>query len=237
MLILFDNVLKRSTVSSSNESLNYPSENLIDDFLRLRYQCGATSDTIEFALDDSYDISSIFTGYASGITTANVKLYDGVTLKKTIALGTAINDETQAIHFVTEIGIDKITIEITGSIGMYIGGMAAGICYDMGNVLSPFEEKITDRSIVSSSPYGQVQQNYIPPLDSIFFIFRLKPRDERNTIVDEFKAIGNGATIWVDYFEDNHDFKKPQYVTVSSQVAPSKVLREYTVSINLTEAR
>ena len=46
MKILFDNILEDSTLSATNESLNYPVANLGHPFLEKRFQSTTTTSTI-----------------------------------------------------------------------------------------------------------------------------------------------------------------------------------------------
>ena len=75
MKLLTDNKLRDATVSSSGASANYPARNLIDDFLRLRYQSNATSDSVTFAFDSAVDIDSFFVGYVGNVTSLTVVFY------------------------------------------------------------------------------------------------------------------------------------------------------------------
>lgn len=76
MKILFDNVLKSGTYSSTNASANFPARNLADNFLRVRYQANATGDSVDIKLSEPVTIDSFFMGYVGNVNDIEVAFFN-----------------------------------------------------------------------------------------------------------------------------------------------------------------
>jgi hypothetical protein len=106
MKILFDNVLKGGTFSAVNASANYPARNLVDGFLRIRYQGTTAADSISIMLDEAVPFNAIYFGYVGNIDTIDVALYNGGILQ-TVALGAVHETSTDGPIRIFETGVIK----------------------------------------------------------------------------------------------------------------------------------
>jgi hypothetical protein len=233
--LLTNNVLKNATITSTNESVNYPAEFLVDNFLRLRYQCIDSSDTITVVLDEAADIDSFYFGYTSSLSTISVAYKaSGVTLG-TSSFATYAGEQFASDHFATLSDIDTIVISITGTSGMYIGGIGAGEAIDMPYAIAAWSDEFVDNSIVTRTPHGQVQQNYVEPLKTFGFSFETVEFDDFYEIKAALQNLG-GAPCWVTFFEDSPTTFEPLYCTVAMSGA-NRQLYTYNFDLDFLEAR
>ena len=263
MKILFDNVLIDAAISTGDASANYPISNIVHAFLRKRYQSvGTDYDTIYITLASVTAINCFFVSY-SNTTQIVVRFYNASStlLRTDILYGAANNkryttdgnlrvltdgdiritqeasdEDSDATHF-DSIDVKKIEIDVYGASGTYIGGIAAGEAEDFGDPMSPWEEPYIDNSIVTASPYGQTLQQQIDPLRSYSWMIRDLTRDETNEIRDIYYMYGYGARIWIDPFEDDHEFMLPFYSRLDAPPRIVKNGRRYDIEWQFREAR
>lgn len=260
MKILFKNVLKNATITSSEGSVNYPPENLVHNFLRKIYRSNAVEyDTVTITLDEYQYINSFFVGYTDSVKIV-IRLYHGATLLKTETLEepegldriTLAGDEREttsgairtvstffgynAVHWSTDYYISSIQLDIYGGENIYVGGVGAGQSWGEKNPMSPWEETFTDATQVVSSPFGQTLHNEALPLNNYLWTFRDLTREQANQLQNIYREIKVGAPVWVDAFEDNHDFKKPFYGIIAEPMDVRKNGRRYNILISLREA-
>lgn len=264
MKILTENKLTGATISSGQASANYPARNLIDDFLRLRYQANATADSVIFNLDDTANFNSFFVGYIGNVTSISVVFLsngavqdiarsfihatgDGNTrvfeagVTKYWAEGPtdhfADYAQTQfaSRHFPTLTNIDQVRIDVTGTSPIYIGGCAGGLAVNMPPATAAWRDEYEDNSTVTRTPHGQVQQNYIEPLESYNFSFDAVGFDKFYEVKDALKSLGSGAG-WVTFFEDSEAEFPPGYFTMKIN-KPQRDRITYSFNVRFLEAR
>ena len=260
MKILFENVLKDSTVSSVDGSANYPATNLLSRFLRKIYRSTAANfDTITITLDEYKYISSFFIGYTDSVKIV-LRLYNGATLLNTHTFEETDTDERitvsgetrettsgavrvvsenlsyTAAHFDSSYYVSHIELDVYGGTNIFIGGVGAGQAWEAAGPVATWDEPFIDSSVVTISPFGQVLQNEGRALSTYLWTFRELTRDQANALQDIYRSVKIGAMVWVDAFEDNHDFKKPFYATLAEPIETRKNGRRYDVLISLQEA-
>jgi hypothetical protein len=258
--ILFDNVLKNATLTSTNGSVNYPPENLVHNFLRKIYRSNATEyDTITITLDDYKYINSFFVGYTDTVKIV-LRLYQGATLLKTETLENVATTERittdgsrrettsgairivsetfdyASVHWDTDYYVSSIQLDVYGGANIYVGGVGAGQAWTSRGPMSPWDEPFIDSTQVVTSPYGQTIRNEALPLNAYMWTFRDLTREQTNELQDIYRSKKLGALVWVDAFEENHDFKKPFYAFIADPFQIRKNGRRYDVLISLQEA-
>lgn len=264
MKILTTNALIGATVNSTQASSNYPASNLIDPFLRLRYQASATADSIIFTLAEEADFNCFFIAYSGGVSSIEVQFLSGGEVQdiaRTYIAATGDGNtrifETGVTkywgdgptehwsdydglmyasrHFGTLTGVDQVRVNITGTSPMYVGGMAGGVCIDMPPATAAWADEIEDNSTVTRSAHGQTQQNYIEPLKKYGFSFDGVTFADYNEIKAGFTALG-GAAGWVTFFEESEEEFPPGYYSMSLTGGQRERLT-YSFNIDFTEAR
>jgi len=265
MKILTKNELLGGTVSSAGASANYPARNLLDTFLRLRYQGNVTSDSITIDMDHPADFDSFFVGYIGNVTDITVTFFIGEAaqdIAKSFIHATGDGNirvfepgvvkywaegptdhfnnyqQTQytSRHFPTLTNIDSVRIDITGTTPVYIGGVAGGVAIDMPPAIAAWRDDYEDNSSVTRSPGGQVQQAYIEPLEVYNLSFDQVKFDKFYEVKDALKALGSGGGAWVTFFEDSESEFPPMYCTINIG-SPSRERNFYSFDLTFTEAR
>ena len=238
MKIIYDNVLLGyDSITSDNESINYPAVNIADEILEKRYQFTyGSSDQITIELEESEYINSIFFAFTNA-TQLDFKLYDVYDTLLASHSFTSITANCDAYHFTSRYFVKKIIIDVTAVSGGYLGGVAAGEYYDLGSPTSPWEEGFVDNSVVESSPYGQSSQSYVEPIPENTWLFREYTREKINELKAIYQSLGVGFKIWVDPFEDSIDFIDPFYARITAPIRPQKNGRRYDFEFSVSEAR
>jgi len=237
MLILFDNALTRSTISSTYESGNYPADNLVDTFLRRRYQkTSASLDTIVCDFDSDEEANCLFLSYSDALD-LTVRFYDaGGSVVRTDFISDILGTGSIVFTF-PETTLSKIEIDVTGGVGTYIGGAGCGKAETIENLLASWEEPYIDNSLRASSLDGQSTAEYIRPLETYTWSFRAYTRNRVNEIKAIYRAVGVGAKVWVAPTEENLDFLGPFYGEIDASITAVKNLIYYDFNISIKEAR
>ena len=265
MKILTDNKLRGANISSSNGEPNYPAQNLIDDFLHLRYQANADTDEISIKLSEPASFDCFYIGYTGNISSITIHFYSDGGVENIILLYQASTGDGNlrifedgvnkfwaegaidywndyfgaqfASRSFTKINdIDEIKISIIGTSPIYIGGVAGGALVDMPPAVAAWRDDYTDNSIVTRSAYGQVQQNYIEPYKVFGFTFEEVSFTKFYEIKTSLRSLGAGGGAWVTFFEDSEDEFPPGYYTISFN-DPERNKNVYSFNLTFTEAR
>lgn len=144
-----------------------------------------------------------------------------------------------AWYLTKELSVKKITIELQNDLGypVYLGGIATGLCENVGIPLAKWEDDFDDKSIVSESEAGQILQQYIRPFRKYNFKFPVNTRKRVVDIMKQYQQYAIGAHLWVDPFERNHDFMEPLYCTLVSPLSATKDGYNWEFNFNIREAR
>lgn len=236
MKILFDNLVKNATLTTTYPNLNYPVSNLAHAFLRRRYQTADPPTTITVTFAEVSSVNCFFYGYHN-LTAIALRLYDdGDVLLHTVTIA---NPESGvgAEHFDEVALVEYAQVDITAAASGYLGGIGLGMSELLPSPVADFEEDLIDNSIVSTSPGGQTQQIYIESLKSDVYTIRDVTRERRAEIVALFLAVGVGAPLWIDAFYDNHTYQSPFYGHFVRTINTVKNGRRFDFGIELREAR
>jgi len=236
MKILFDNLVKTATLTTTYPNLNYPVTNLAHTFLRRRYQMASSPTTITVTLAAASSVNCFFYGYHN-LTAITVRLYNaGDALLKTVTIASP-ESGVGAEHFDTIALVTYAEIDISAAATGYLGGVGLGLTSELPRPIADFKEELVDNSIVSMSPEGQTQQIYVEPLGSDIYTIRDVTRDERAAIIALFLAVGIGAPLWIDAFYGNHSYKAPYYGHFVQTLNTKKNGRRFDFGIELRESR
>lgn len=234
MKILFDNLLTAETINSANALPNYPGQNLVSKFLELRYQVANTTDTITADLSTPSDVDSVFLGYLNNITAIDMTLFIGAN-PNPVDFSSYSNEKGVFRNFTELAGVTNISLTLTGLNPFFAGGLAVGKAVDMPPATVQWEDSFQDNSSVTSSPYGQVDTQYIKPLNQFVFTFESVGYDRFLFLKNKFFENGS-KPVWVVFFEDSQEDYPPGYYRVKMQGQRRKRL-VYDFSVVFTEAR
>lgn len=246
MRILTDNTCIRSTLSSENESLNYPASNLIHDFLRLRWQAtGGTANKITVTFTGTESMNCIYIGYTNA-DSIDVELFDAGAVSlfsDSYTLNSAYTSDCfyfdSVITPTTYNGVKTAEITVNLASGtMYVGGLALGVYFEFPiSPTSNTEKGWQDNSTSIESPFGQSLQNYVEPLDLSTYSFDGYSNTQVESVKSEFYPVGNGGKFWMDYNHLDHSFKHPNYVKLNSFSRPVFNSTNYDFTMEFQEAR
>lgn len=240
MRILASDVLADATLTSTNESTNYPASNLVHQFLRVRWQPTATGEnTVTATWSTAQTMNCVFLGYISSlITQVDISVYNSGGLVETLS-DVDISLGSGAYYFADTYD-DIISMEIveTGTLGAYIGGAACGAYYQAPYFDSAHPFGVTNTSIVSSTPWGQVQAYKVPPRESANFTWTALTFAQYRAFRDAvITPVGVGGTLWVDYYESDHASKAPGYAALAEAAGSTNQGLSYSWSVKFEEAR
>lgn len=237
MRILLNNIIPFSTITSLNESQNYPASNLQDQFLHQRYQSALDTDLVTLVFEEGENISCLFYAFTNASELIFRFYLDYETLVYTITVDDPLSID--ALYFDMLYDITYMTIEITGDgIGVFLGGVATGLEYsDWPDPKGDWTEPDVDNSTPASSPDGQSLQNYVRPLTGYIFTFIDNTRELMSDLKAIYRNIGIGLPLWIDPFQDNHNFLPPMYGKFMRFAMLPKIGRRYDFEIELLEAR
>lgn len=235
MNILFNNVLEEASIIATNESLNYPSVNIVHPFLRKRFQSSSTSSliTLSFASDQTMDC--FMYGYHT-LTSATVvfKNSGGSTLD---TLSITSPEDIGVESFTQLTTVRSIEITINGASGVYLGGVGAGVCYDMPDPVAVYEPGNADNSDYIESPQGQTLQTYIAPLRELSFGFREVAPSVRSEIETLYRSVGVGKPLFMDLYPGDRDKEPPIYAKITGAMSFPYSPRRHNFTLKIREAR
>lgn len=236
MKILFSNVIKNAIYTSEHASGNYPASNLGDNSLHKKTQSSTTEDTIVITFEYPSDITDFWWGYTNA-DYIRLRFYD---YDSGLLFEIEINDPAPIIgHIFFDLveDVDWIEVYYRGDLGVYLGGIGLGVAYVMPDPEAVWNENDIDNSIISESPYGQTNQDYVEPLRSYSFRFPNIPREDMNELQELIRSVGRGKPLWIDAFDLNHSFMEPLYGKIVNSLSVQRNPRTYYFMIELKEAR
>lgn len=205
MRILFENLIIADDVdlTSLTVSDNYPLSNLKNRVLTRRTQSlsGTLSFTVTFPSPTT--INCICFGYTNG---------DSITVK---GITQDIDYRSDMIYFPEET-LTTFDVEITGTEDIYLGGLAAGLYYQMPDPLTGIGVGIQDGNSITDNRYGINYKSLGAIVDLPTFIFRNIDIVVKKEIEDRYDGVG--SVCWLDSFENNRILEPPKYVAINQQI-------------------
>lgn len=224
MRILYNNLIlnENVTLTSATISENYPLENLKNRVLTKRTQSlsGDLSFTVTFP--EPTTINCICFGYTNG---------NSITVK---GITKDIEYRSNMVYFAEET-LSSFDVLISGSEDIYLGGIAAGIYYQMPDPLNSFGVGIQDNNTLFENRYGISYQGKGEIINVPSYSFRNVSLDVKKEMFNLYNGVG--SVIWIDSFEDYRDLEEPKYSVFSSQIQFRYEGREkYSVSMFMKES-
>lgn len=224
MRILFNNLILDDDVDllSVSVSDNYPLENLKNRVLTKRTQSLSGDLNFTVTFPSPVTINCICFGYTNG-TSITVK---GITQD--------IEHKSNMIYFAEET-LSTFDVSISGTEDIYLGGIAAGLYYQMPDPLNNFGVGIQDGNTLFENRYGITYQGKGEIINVPSYSFRNVSNVIKKQIFSGYQGVG--SVVWIDPFEDYRDLEEPKYSVFSSQIQFRYEGREkYSISIFLKES-
>lgn len=234
MRILYDNQLfKASSLVCPTENANSPASNLIDQYLKKRFNSIGNSCQVTAVFDEAVSISSFAIG-EHNISAGELKAYDlGDTLLGTVAL--CYKNNRDMCYFTQIDGVRKIVFDFaTTDFHVKIGGISVGnyIQYpymnpnpEIGRVLSSVQTSSTGGQI--NGRLGVMQKTPTINIETLDY-----------TLIAETDAmIQNNQTVlplWLDMFEESHNLIQPMYAVYNTSTVPVQKTSEQGLYYDLT---
>jgi hypothetical protein len=219
MRISWNNLLKKASLSATNENLNSPVENILDNILELYFLADSTGSTITATLLSVSDIDHVAYGYHN-LSAMQIKFYDiGDSLITTVNV--TIEADRGFYYFTKVTGVAKIEFLLTSlDPELFLGGLSVGEYLEMplfrngpsGNL------NINDSVIESSS--GQTAGNQKGIIDSIALNFAVVSPAQEAIIETMILTLGTVKTHFIDIWPDNHIRVKPWFARMSNIPIP-----------------
>lgn len=236
MKILFDNYVIDSTISALYASLNYPVANLQDTVLRKRFQCSRASDTITITFAERLDVSSFYYAYTNA-TYLQLRLYrDYETLLYTLTIIDPV-ELCGAHHFTLVEDVEYAELDIIGPENVYLGGVGLGDSVTFPDPENTWKDKLQDNSASSENVYGSTWTDYIEPLRVHNWICRDVELEDAQYYIELYRLTGIGKPVFIDPFENNHDFMTPLYAKFTNPMDKQKNGRRWEINIDIKECR
>lgn len=231
MRILFNELFENASVLATNQSLNYPVANIIHPFLQKRFQSTTTSSVITATWTTDQCMSCFFYGFHT-LTSLTVVYKNSVgTIIKTLNI---TSPEDIGVEYFDELTtVRSVEITVNGASGFYLGKIGGGCCYQMPDVLAPYDSGNSDNSSSSSSPHGQRLVNSVPKLRALSYGFRELTLDLKN----EIDALYTPKNIFFDLYEGNRDKEPPIYGYFTETFNFPYEARRYSLTIKIGESK
>jgi len=231
MKILFDELFENAVMTTTNESLNYPIENIVHPFMHKRFRSSSTSSVITATFTTDQTMSCFFYGFHT-VTSLSVVYKNAASA--TLETLTISSPEDIGIEYFTELTtVRTVEITVNGASNFYIGKIGGGVCYAMPDPVATYTSGSRDNSSDSSSPYGQRLVNDIPKLRELPYAFRELTLTTKN----EIEALYTAKNIFFDLYEEARTKEPPIYgFFVESFNFPYEP-RRYSLSIIIREAK
>jgi hypothetical protein len=233
--ILFNNVFENASLVATNESLNYPVENLVHPFLRKRFQSTNSTSLITATFTEDQIMDCFFYGWHN--MTSVVVVFKDSGAGTLLTLNITSPEDVGAEIFTQLITVRSVEITASGASGFYLGGIGSGACYQMPDPLANYDPGFTDNSNFVESPDGQTLQTYIEPLDDFNFGFRDETLTIRSEVMAKYKAVGKGKPIYFNFYEDNREKEPPLYGKIINPLRSPYSPRRYNFTLEIREAR
>ena len=237
MRVIFQNEIKKATITALAPNANYPASNLSHVFLKLKYKGLGFSDTITATLPDNVSASGFMYSY-SNAKSMTVRVYSNASeLLETLTVDCSYS--SGSAFFTRHDNVRWIEIDAAAPVSedLYIGGICLGIAKIFPEPINTFDTQLVDNTEPTTSADFQTSSAYIKPGKTFVLSFRDLDRDEvYHPIVEDFEGVGRGQ-IWVDITEENHDVWQPLYCTTNLIEDPSRDSYKCAFTLKLTEAR
>lgn len=222
MKLLFDGLIGSSTLSSQYPSNSYPLSNLQDSFLTRRYQSSRDIDVVMMLFAAPSDVDCFFWGYTNAIQIV-FSLYD---YENALLYSQTIDNPysgVDSIYFDTVEDASYALISLSyDSIGVFIGGCDCGPVYEFPDPLENFENGFSDATIWNKSPNGQTSFDRAEPLRAHTFEFKGIDLSWMQEIENKYINYGIGRPLFIDPFNQNHDFMMPIWATIQRPLGNKK---------------
>jgi len=237
MKIIYDNVLHGGTYSATNESLNYPVENLDHPFITKRFQATGNTSTVTIILDTAASVDSIGHGVTNA-TAGTIRVYSGAyDLEATLTMDRdydpCITYTASTIAAVTKIEIDLTTTDTYA----YLGGVSAGVAHEIDYAYAQIERPLTDNTAWQQMPGGQSLSNKKTPLRNVPLTFDAASITAANNLITVYRSVGLGTPMFIEFFEGARTIFPPLFCCFATVPVDTGSGYDRTITVNFRECK
>ena len=230
MRISYDNLLKTSTISATNENANYPVENIYHRWQRKTFK--ATTNTVITAiLDDVVSLSSVILDYHN-LTSCSVAFYDYAdALIDTWTMDCSFNTSAK---YGTVADVAKVVLTCESIVDIEIGTIFVGqSLYFPIQANQDIPLKSSDVVSVSSDRQTSGRKGSVTRAGTIT-IPLLTSTNARALKV--FYEMGLIEPFFIDLWDNSHTDFEPVYGTFTSEISVTHLEEGDTISFSFEEA-
>jgi hypothetical protein len=231
MRISYDNLLKTSTISATNENANYPIENVYHRWQRKTFKATTTS-VITAVLDDVASISSVILDYHN-LTSCSVAFYDYAdVLIDTWTMDMSYNTSAK---YGTVADVAKVVFACESIVDIEIGTIFVGdSLYFPIQANQDIPLKSSDVLSVSSDRQTSGRKGSVTRAGTI--TIPLLTSTERKSIEGVFYDMGLIEPFFIDLWDNSHTDFEPVYGTFTSEISVTHLEEGDTISFSFEEA-
>lgn len=231
MRISYDNLLKTSTITATNENANYPIENVYHRWQRKTFKATTTS-VITAVLDDVVSLSSVILDYHN-LTSCIVAFYDYAdVLIDTWTMDVSYNCSA---HYGTVVDVAKVVLTCESIVDIEIGTIFVGqSLYFPIQADQDIPLKSSDVVSVSSDRQTSGRKGSVTRAGTI--TIPLLTSTQRKSIEGVFYEMGLIEPFFIDLWDTSHSDFEPLYGTFTSEISVTHMEEGDTISFSFEEA-
>lgn len=235
MKILFDKLARGSTITSTQEDVNYPASNLAHPFAGVYYKSSSFDDVITVMFDDQHPVNSVFFTYSNAVS-MTVRLYkwDG-TLLATVTPSCAYASGAAYFSTVTARWA-TITAASAVSDDLRIGSVEFGEAVDFPLPSATFVPVFESKSTMEESDQGQVSFQYVEPRLKYSTRFQGVLKEDYLEVLEMFRPVDRGH-LWIDITDEDHSVYRPLYCVSNLIESGERSSDRVTFNLTFTEAK
>ena len=231
MRISYDNLLKTSTITATNENANYPIENVYHRWQRKTFKA-TTASVITAILDDVVSLSSVIIDYHN-LTSCSVAFYDYAdVLIDTWVMDVSYNCSAQ---YGTVVDVAKVVLTCESIVDIEIGTIFVGqSLYFPIQADQDIPLKSSDVVSVSSDRQTSGRKGSVTRAGTI--TVPLLTSTQRKSIEEVFYEMGLIEPFFIDLWDNSHTDFEPLYGTFTSEISVTHMEEGDTISFSFEEA-
>ena len=226
MRLQWDNVMKRGTLSATNEDSNYPIERVLKNTDRSEFRATGASSVITAPLDAVESVSCLAVGNHNvdsltvtlkdfgGSTIGGPFVYSNSDLVTVDSAGRTFN--TGLVYFDRVDGVREIEYTVTGfSSPLFIGGLSPGPRLQFPDIAVRPDTGGRHTGGGTKTPAGILFDNPGFLLERFTCSLAVVTIEDSDAIDDMYEAIGIGKVVYLDRWEGLDEFR-PMLANITS---------------------
>ena len=231
MIVLFNNLIYDSTISSDTVDANYPVTNLQNDEPSKIYKANQASAVITLTLADISTINCLYLANTNA-TGASLGLYNA---SNTLLDTQTVDVDRGGACFTSVTDVSYMILTLSGSDTIYLGCIGTGAKYQMPNPLNDVLPLPIDNTTRKISPSGTGFFNRVPIQISLSTNFANITRTLYNEIFNLWASLAH--PVWVDVREDYDGIINPMFADMTMDKTPTHKYKRDAMTFNFQEMK